>query len=81
MTEAQKTKKIGMAGLHREREAARLSKTALAEKIGTTRQNVTAWEARKTWPVGYWLPVIAAALGCGVDDLLRPDPEEANETK
>lgn len=60
------------------REAAGLSQTALALRVGVSRQAVAAWESG-AWPNAELIPRIAFALGCEIRDLYGN--EEGNEGK
>lgn len=51
------------------REAAGLTQTALALRVGVSRQAVNQWEFGVTWPSAQLLPKIAWALGCTIGDL------------
>lgn len=53
------------------REAAGLTQTALALRVGVSRQAVAAWEV-DSWPSAQLLPRLAFALGCQVSDLFEP---------
>lgn len=72
------------AGLRFRRRAARLSKSALALRIGVSRQIVTSWENGSSAPLAFRLPAIADVLGCSIDELFTApgipeddaDPEE-----
>ena len=64
------------------RQAAGLSQTELATRIGTHYSNVGFWELSGTVPRGEILPSLAKALGVSVDELLgvsalRPKPKPA----
>lgn len=50
------------------REAAGLTRQALALRVGVSRQAVAAWEDG-AWPSAELLPRIAFALGCRIGDL------------
>jgi transcriptional regulator with XRE-family HTH domain len=52
------------------REAAGLSQTDLAAKLGVSQSNVSFWESWDKPPRGEVLPKIAAAVGASVDELL-----------
>ena len=58
--------------LRRARERQGLTPSELARAIGTTRQNIYSWETGRTSPALDVLPLLSDALGCSVDDLLRP---------
>ena len=51
------------------REAAGLTQTALATRVGVSKQAVGQWEAGITWPSSQILPRLAFALGVKVGDL------------
>lgn len=51
------------------REAAGLTQTALALRVGVSRQAVNQWELGTTWPSSQLLPVLAATLGCKIEGL------------
>lgn len=65
----------GLPGLRRERSKAGLSKSELASRIGSNRQNLTAWENMRICPSAYWVPMIAEVLGCTTDRLFQSDSE------
>lgn len=54
------------------REAAGLTQTALALRVGVSRQAVNQWEFGVTWPSAQLLPKIAWALGCDISALYDP---------
>lgn len=70
---AKERQQRGLPGMRRRRRELGLSKTALAEILGTSRQNISYWESGKNWPVGYWIPAIAEALHCSTDELYREE--------
>ncbi len=51
------------------REAAGLTQSALALRVGVSRQAVNQWESGINWPSSQILPDLAAALGCTIGDL------------
>ena len=51
------------------RKKAGLTMTQLADRTGVTHPSVVAWEQGRKLPSADKLPVIAAALGCKIDDL------------
>ena len=67
------------------REAAGLTQTALALRVGVSKQAVSQWEFGTTWPSAELLPRIAFALGCRIGDLYEEEvqngPREAAEEK
>lgn len=58
------------------RNAAQLSQTALAEKIGATRVSISRWERDLSKPNARRLSELAVVLGCTVDEMLRPGAAE-----
>lgn len=56
------------------REASGVSCTELSRRCGVTRTSEWQWEVGKAFPTADKLPLIAATLGCEVNDLF--DPEE-----
>ena len=55
------------------RQAKGLSQRELAERIGVKQESITQWENGKTSPKFERLAIIADALECTVDDLVRKD--------
>ena len=51
------------------REAAGMTQSALAEKVGVDRTSVSKWETGAAFPASGKLPRIAEVLGCTVSDL------------
>jgi transcriptional regulator with XRE-family HTH domain len=68
------------AGLAARREHAGLTRLQLADKIGATTQAVGYWERGEFTPSASWIPLLAAALGCGLDELYTDTSEEAADT-
>lgn len=58
------------------REAEGITQTALASRMGVSRQAVNQWETGTVWPSAQILPALAAALGCSIDELYT-EPEDA----
>ena len=56
------------------RQAAGLSQSQLAEKVGVNASNIAFWELSGTPPRGEVLPKMAHALGVSVDTLLGVTP-------
>lgn len=50
-----------------------LTQAQLAEKVGVTRSAVAMWETGAGNPRFQTLPVLAEALGCTVDELVRSE--------
>ena len=55
------------------REAAGLTQSALAEKVGVDRTAVAKWETGAAFPASGKLPKIAVILGCTVSDLFTEE--------
>jgi len=65
--------------LKRLRKKARLTQEQLASLVGVEQPAVAMWESGLRLPTADKLPDIAKALGCTIDDLLKP--EEAPDTQ
>lgn len=62
------------------RKAAGLSQEQAAEKIGCRRCSLQFWEQGRQWPSSVWMPRLAAAYGCSMEELfLPPDAPEAKD--
>lgn len=59
-------------GLREQRKRAGLSQNELCRRIGADRRTYSNWEAARYWPSALWLPLIAEALGCTIEDLFLP---------
>lgn len=68
-------------GLREQRKRAGLSQGELCSRIGADRRTYSNWEAARYWPNSYWLPLIAEALGCTIEDLFLPEDPEGMEAK
>jgi transcriptional regulator with XRE-family HTH domain len=55
------------------RQAQSLTQSQLAKNTGLSRQNVWDWENGKSLPTTDKLPIIADALNCTIDELVRPN--------
>lgn len=66
----------GLPGIRRQRKALGLSQQELADRIGASRQIITNWETGKSWPLAFWIPILAGALECSADELFRRDEED-----
>ena len=65
-----------LRGLRACRERAGLSQKAAAPACRVVHQTFCAWETGRNWPNAYHLPIIAAALGCSIEELyLGPDQD------
>ena len=62
-----------MLYIKKRREAAGLTVTQLADRVGVTSGAVSQWESGLTTPKTENLPTLAAALGCTIDDLYRQE--------
>lgn len=65
--------------LKRLREKAGLTQEQLGQKLGVGQSTVGMWETGERLPRADKLPELAKALGCTIDDLLKP--EEAPDTQ
>lgn len=66
-----------MAGLKTAREAAGLSQLEAADRIGCRKVTYQQWEHGRHWPSAYYLPQIATAFHCTIEELyLPPVPEK-----
>lgn len=50
----------------------RMSQKDLADLIGTDRGTICNWELCRYSPNAYWMPLLADALGCTIEDLFLP---------
>lgn len=53
-----------------------LTQAQLAEKMGVINSAVANWEAETTLPRARQLPLLAAVLGCSINDLFVSAKEE-----
>ena len=65
-------------GLKPRRKAKGLTQRDLAELIGGNRESIRAWECGLYWPSAQFLPDIAKALGCTIEELYF-DPEARDD--
>ena len=65
-----------MKSIQAKREALGATQQAMADALGVDRSTVTKWEADGTYPRPRFLPMIAAFLGCTIDDLYADEPEK-----
>lgn len=61
------------------REAAQLSKTELAKKMGVSVPTVSRWEKGEDFPAAARLPALASALDCAIDELYDRENGTARE--
>lgn len=65
----------GLRHLKAWREYRGLSVNQAAQKIGCTAMIIRNWEGRaRNWPKSFWLPCIAKAYGCTIEELYFPPP-------
>ena len=67
-----------LSGLRPYRQAAGLTQSERARAISTSRQNIQKWECGACWPSAEWIPKLAKACGCRIEDLF-PKAEEGSE--
>lgn len=53
-----------------------MTQKQLSELLGVSRASVAMWETGKSMPRADMLPLIAAFLGCTIDDLYADEPEK-----
>lgn len=58
--------------LRAHRKQTGLSQAALCTRIGADRRTYSNWEAGRYWPSAFWLPRLADAFGCAIEDLFLP---------
>lgn len=58
-----------MMNMKRRRQAAGMSQEALAARIGVSQSSLQQWEQGRYWPSAFWLPKLAAALRCSIEEL------------
>lgn len=61
--------------IKKRREAAGLTVTQLADRVGVTSGAISQWESGLTMPNAAKLPTLAAALGCKIDELYHDGKE------
>ena len=61
------------SSLARLRIARGMTQSQLAAKIGCTQVDLSRWERGIHSPNSRWLPLIAAALNCSIDDISKED--------
>ena len=57
------------------REKQDMQQIALAEKLGVKRERVSNWECAENNPLPEWIPLIADALHCSIDELFNHQPK------
>lgn len=50
-----------------------MTQSQLAAKIGCTQVDLSRWERGIHSPNSRWMPLIAAALNCSIDDISKED--------
>lgn len=65
-----------LEGLRARRKKAGLTQSELAELVGTSKACIGAWEGGDYWPSASWLPKLARACGCSIEELYYPPEEE-----
>ena len=45
-----------------------------ADRIGTTEMTYRAWVRTRRWPFSIWLPHLAKAFRCSIEELFYPPP-------
>ena len=73
--EMRATSPNGLVNLKARRLQCGLTQRELAARIGTKHGTYRNWEEGRFWPVSYWLPLLAEALHCSIEELFLP-PEE-----
>lgn len=63
------------------RKAKGITQTELAERLGIKRTTVSMWEMNASSPTARMIPALAAALGCSIDALFRPEPGREPEER
>lgn len=67
----------GMIYLGARRRARGLLVTEAARRVGVSSLTYRNWDRGTNWPASYWLPAIAQALGCTIEELYLPPDTEA----
>lgn len=57
------------------REKQNMQQLALADKLGVKRERVSNWECAENNPLPEWIPLIADALHCSIDELYGHQPK------
>lgn len=65
-----------LTGLRPCRKASGMTQSELARAIGTSRQNIQKWEYGECWPSAEWIPKLAKACGCRMEELFGSGQEE-----
>lgn len=68
----------GMTNIDRKCVEQGMTRKALAAKSGVPLRTLEAWGVRRRLPRDvYQLHKVAKALGCHIEDIMEPDPDEA----
>ena len=62
----------GLTYLKERRIAMGYSIREMAKMIGTTHATYAYWERGGSWPSSYWLPLLAEAMRCSIEELFLP---------
>ena len=66
----------GMKTLSHWRKYRHLTLEAMAQQIGCAPSTLKNWEDARNWPSSFWLPQIAEALHCTIEDLYFMPPDD-----
>ena len=66
-----------LAGLRPMRKAAGLTQAQLARTVGTSKECIRAWELGLYWLSAAWLPALATALQCQIEQLYEAEEDGA----
>lgn len=64
--------------LKRRRARAGLTQKQASDRIGASVATLRGWEQGGYWPSAYWMPLLAAAYNCSIEELYLT-PEEARK--
>ena len=66
----------GMKHLRDRRQRLGITQKALADRIGVGKVTYQCWEGCKQWPSSIYLPRLAVAMHCTMEELFLPPGEE-----
>lgn len=66
----------GLAGLQACRHRTGLTQRQAAAAIGCPHATYRNWESGTNWPSSLWMPLIAEAFRCSIEDLYLPQQEK-----